>query len=290
MSETKKTHRRQFLRDGATAVIGLSALPFLLRTHLPASNQHSILGQPDMHPVPFRSSFDEPNTHNMLMVGNGTVFLSHLPMFSSPGFTSPHRYQVILEATLKKDGRDAQPTYANDRKSNPATKIYTVGPEEFVLPNLNSANANPPLSKFKASVFRGHLERRGKKLIVEDADVTIQNVVHFREFDPNAMKLAQLEYILFGKGSELFLAHFITRPPDFDQVVSIKVSDHSFTDDELRKGLRVVFSRPNTTAKRLLEKQEAVGEVKSAGDGSQPLKIRVKALVEYYFEARELRE
>ena len=289
MSEIKKTDRRQFLKDGVTAVIGLGALPFVLRSRLRASSHHSILAQPDMRPLPFRSSLDEPNTHNMLMVGNGTVFLSHLPMFSSPGFTSPHRYQAIFEATLKKDGRDAQPTYANDRKNNPATKIYTLGPEEFILPNLSSANSNPPLSKFKASVFRGHLERRGKKLIIEDADVSIQNVVHFREFDPSAKKLAQLEYILFGKGTELFLAHFITRPPDFDQVVSIKVSDHSFTDEELRKGLRVVFARPNTISKRLLEKQEAVGEVNTGGEGSQPQKIKVKALVQYYFEAGELR-
>jgi hypothetical protein len=137
-------------------------------------------------------------------------------------------------------------------------------------------------------VFRGHLERLGNKLIIENADVTIQNVVHFREFDPAAKKLDQLEYILFGKGSELFLAHLITRPPDFDQVISINVTGHSFTDEELRKGLRVVFPRPNTIAKRLAGKQEAVAEVKDSG--GEPLKVKVKALVEYYFEAGELRK
>ena len=289
MSEGKRTDRRQFVRDGVTAVIGLGALPFVLRTHLRASNHQTILGQPEVTPAPFRSSLDEPNIHNMLMVGQETVFLSHLPMFRSPDFDSPHRYQVILEATLKKEGRDAQPTYSNDRKSNPSKKVYTLGPEEFVLPALSSANANPPLTRFKASIFRGHLEKPGKKLIIEDADVSIHNVVHFREFDPNAQKLAQLEYILFGKGSELFLAHLITRPPDYDQVISIKVTDHTFTDADLRKGLRVVFARPNTISKRLMEKQEAVGELKSAGGGSQPSRIKVKALVEYYFESGELR-
>jgi hypothetical protein len=192
MGETNTTDRRQFLKDGVAAVIGLGALPFVLRSHRPTSSHHSILGQPDMRAVPFRSTFDEPNIHNMLMVGQETVFLSHLPMFKTPDFDSPHRYQVILEATLKKDGRDVQPTYASDRKSNPSKKIYTLGPEEFILPNLSSANSNPPLSKFKAGVFRGHLEKPGKKLIIEDADVSIQNVVHFREFDPQAQKLAQL--------------------------------------------------------------------------------------------------
>jgi hypothetical protein len=287
MSEAKPTDRRQFLKDGATAVIGIGLLPFVLRGHLPTSNHQSIHADREMRTMPLRESLDAPNIHNMLIVGHETVFLSHLPMFKTPDFDSPHRYQVILEATLKKDGRDTLPTYANDRKNNPTTTIYTLGPEEFILPNLNSANANPPLSKFKASVFRGHLERRGKKRIIEDADVSIQNVVHFREFDPQAKKLAQLEYILFGKGSELFLAHLITRPPDFDQVLSIKITDHNFTDEELRKGLRVVFGRPNTISRRLLEKQEAVGEVKSSA--GEPLKVRVRAVVEYYFESGELR-
>ena len=287
MSETRTTDRRQFLKSGLTAVIGLGLLPFFLRGRLRTSSRQSSLGEPDMRAMPRRASLDAPNIHNMLMVGRETVFLSHLPMFRSPSFDSPHRYQVILEATLKKDGRDALASYANDRKSNPATRIYTLGPEEFILPNLSSANADPPLSRFKASIFRGHLERLGNKLIIENAEVSIQNVVHFREFDPTAKKLDQLEYLLFGKGSELFLAHLITRPPDFDQMISINITDHSFTNEELRKGLHVVFARPNTIAKRLTEKQEAVAEVKSSG--GEPLKVTVKALVEYYFEAGELK-
>jgi hypothetical protein len=41
---------------------------------------------------------DHPATHNMLVVGTETVFLSHLPMFDAVNkngtdYTSPHRYQ-----------------------------------------------------------------------------------------------------------------------------------------------------------------------------------------------------
>ncbi len=47
---------------------------------------------------------DFPNTHNMMIVGEKTVYLSHLPMFvmdgTPPTFNSPHRFQVILEATF----------------------------------------------------------------------------------------------------------------------------------------------------------------------------------------------
>src|SRR6185503_4620322 len=84
MSESKTTDRRQFLKDSAAAVIGLGALPFVLKSHLRATSHRSIVSQPDMRAVSFRSNLDEPNIHNMLMVGQQTVFLSHLPMFRSP--------------------------------------------------------------------------------------------------------------------------------------------------------------------------------------------------------------
>jgi hypothetical protein len=231
---------------------------------------------------------DEPNTHNMLIVGQETVFLSHLPMFTSPTFDSPHRYQVILEATFTKAGSNPQAVYANDRKKNPGTKIYTLNPDEFVLPDLRP-DAPTPMSSFGAKIFHGHLEKRGKKLLASGVNVSVKNVVHFREFDPAATAPSQLEYILFGKGKELFLAHFITRPPDFDQVLSVTVSDRSFTDEELRKGLRVVFKRPNSIALRLMEKQAAVGEVSDGSGTSSPLTAKFKAGTEFYFEEGELR-
>lgn len=53
---------------------------------------------------------DSPNIHNMLVVGNETVFLSHLPMFKglneqATDYTSPHRYQVILEVNFTGNAR-----------------------------------------------------------------------------------------------------------------------------------------------------------------------------------------
>jgi hypothetical protein len=53
--------------------------------------------------------------------------------------------------------------------------------------------------------------------------------------------------------------------------------------------MRVTFERPNTIARRLLERQEAVGEVRDAGATAAPLKVRFKAGTEFYFEEGELR-
>ena len=276
MSKTSqhRTGRREFLKD-SSIVIAAGFLGFGLQARAETNHRFFVA--------------DEPHVHNMLIVGQESIFLSHLPMFTAPNFVSPHRYQVILEATFTKAGANPQVVYANDRKLNPGTKIYTLSPDEFVLPNLSKTNAQAPISSFGAKVFRGHLEKPGKKLLLGGVNVSVKNVVHFREFDPQATNPAQLEYIIFGKGKELFLAHFITRPPDFDQVLSVTVPDHSFTDIELGRGMRVVFARPNSIAQRLLEKQVAVGEIRDVNGTASPLKVRFKAGSEFYCEEGELR-
>src|SRR5262245_5205461 len=168
---------------------------------------------------------DPPATHNMLVVGEETVYLSHLPMFQAAGQPPmPHRYQAILEVTFA-----AQADYAKDRREHRTTNIYTLNPERFVLPALvPSAPQHKPLVGFKAkAIFRGHLERDDSVPILRDSEVSVKRVIHFREFDPKATKAAQLEYLLFGNGQELFLAHVITAPPDFDQILAVKVTGHA---------------------------------------------------------------
>jgi hypothetical protein len=228
---------------------------------------------------PHHSQAEGKATHNMLVVGQQTVFLSHLPMFSAPGDLSPHRFQVILEASFTKAGSDPQALYFNDRKKHPATKIYTLNPEPFVLPNLVSKAA--PLGKFSAQLLRGHFEKGGTA-IAKAVAVNVRNVIHFREFDPQSEGLQRLTYILFGNGSELFLAHVITKPPDFDQILAIR-ADHKFTDDDLRRGLQMVFAQENSITQRLQAPQEVVGAIPGIGN------VTIKVGTELYLEEGELR-
>jgi hypothetical protein len=179
-------------------------------------------------------SADDPATHNMLIVGEETVYLSHLPMFQEEGKPPmPHRYQAILQVNFSK-----QEGYVKDRRDNRTTKIYTLNPELFVPRLVSLDPQHERLSSFKANtIFRGHLERGDRVPILQGVEVTVNRVVHLREFDRNAKKSPQLEYLLFGKGQELFLAHLITAPPDFDQILAVKVADHAFTNEELTDGL-----------------------------------------------------
>ena len=272
-------NRREFLRTSVAAAAGLGCLS---------------LGIKAQHPMPEQPPEDDPNTHNMMIVGVNTVYISHLPMFEGlngegTDFNSPHRRQVIIEATFTQAGKDLTQIYSRDRASHATEKMYTLEPSEFVLGRVDPNGR--ALRKFRGKgVFRGHLERPGNQRIIGRAgsfDVNVKNVVHFHKFDPKATKPTRLEYLLFGKGPELFLAHFITLPDDFDQIVSVKVPGHGLTDAQLSKGMHVIVpSRDNTALKRLREKDKEPGEFQLPGGPAKTLPIEV--VREFYFEEGEL--
>ena len=273
-----ENNRRDFLKSGATAVLGLGCLSLGLKARSFAPG-----------PPPE----DEPNTHNMMIVGIKTAYISHLPMFEGLNpddhteFASPHRRQVIMEATFTRAGKDLTPVYLADRLSNPDIRMYTLRPSEFILGRLDPNGM--ALKKFEGNaVFRGHLERRPRQLIIgAPFDVNVKNVVHFHKFNPQGAKPTRLEYLLFGKGPELFLAHFITLPNDFDQIVSVKVPGHGLTDAQLSQGMHVIIpSRDNAPLKRLKEKDKASGELQLPGVTPKTLPIEV--VREFYFEESEL--
>jgi hypothetical protein len=227
----------------------------------------------------------------MLIVGEKTLYLSHLPMFQEKNARPmPHRYQVLLEVSLGRQGDGSQDQYAEDRRNHP-DKIYTVNPEEFVLPTIAATDPQQVRRSFKAHLFRGHLEKLedGEDTLLKNVEVTIKQVVHFRQFDAGGKKAARLEYLLFGKGKELFLAHRITAPPDFDQILSIESMDISFTDEELQKGVVVIFpGTTNAAGKRLKAEGSVTGEVKK-GPSSAVKKVKIVLNRELYFEEGELR-
>ena len=228
-----------------------------------------------------------PAVHNWMLVGSQTAFLSHLPMFEQlnpegTDYVTPHRFQVILQAAFAVGGHDASSLYFADRAKNPDVKMFTVKPAKpFVLPQVS---APPVLTSFQGTVFRGHLERGGKPVSgLEKVGVNIQSVVHFHKFDPKVASPKSLEYLLFGNGTELFLAHSIVKPPDFDQIISIKLSGLTLSPSDLQTAMRLSIPlKKNVPTDRLREGEEAVAEM---ADGR---KLKVQAVREFYFEEGEL--
>lgn len=148
---------------------------------------------------------DPASVHGMAVVGNNKIYLSHLPMYHSP-----HDYQVILEAELDENAAAA---YKNAKASSNET-LYTIAPEEFVLPEMVS-HPHP----FKAQLFQGHFERGGVPIV--DATITIKKVLVFEKLQPEG-NTPGATYYLFGNEEEQFLAHQIKDRPNFDQILSVK--------------------------------------------------------------------
>jgi len=223
---------------------------------------------------------DEPR-HNMLVVGEKSIFLSHLPMFMVP-----HNLQFLLDVAFTNAHND---TYFKDRQSHQDTKIYTLEPQVLQLKRLLAPATNKTAQRsFKGTVFRGHLERGGTRIEgLENIQVNIRHIIYSQQFGPGLDKSDHLEYILFGNGPELFLAHVIASPPDFDQILSVKI-DNAPTPDEITRGVRVaILERRNSSSQRIREGEtiQAQGHVTGAHEFIQ---LHVQAGVEFYLEEGEL--
>lgn len=164
--------------------------------------------------TPALTGNDAPAVHGMLLIGTNHIFLSHLPMFHSP-----HDYQVLLAATLTATEIDPTAAYLEDRRKTGA-RLYTWAPEPFSLPSLVKKHdgASPVMY---GTIFRGHFERGGTPLMSDRVRADVTRVFHFRRFIPSTYLAEHSKYILFGESDDWYLAHWITRPPDFDQVLSV---------------------------------------------------------------------
>jgi hypothetical protein len=222
--------------------------------------------------------------HNMAVVGEHAIFLSHLPMFMPP-----HDAQVLLQASFFKDGKNVDALYAADRVTNRTVRFYTLQPETFAIRELFQAEAPKPLrQRFRATVFRGHLEKGGVAIdLLKNIEVRITRVVHAHSFAGNGRTTA-LTYALFGSPNELYLAHLISQAPDFDQIVSVTATGALPTADELQHGVTVeIPGRTNSAAARLKVKDVVAGKAHATG-AHQFLDLMITVQAEQYFEEGEL--
>jgi hypothetical protein len=238
-------------------------------------------GNMDMRGHADDGSTERPMSHHMVVFGHETVFMSHLPMFSVP----EHAYQVILETELTGAGVDPQQIYRQDWEKHSDVRFYTFDPKPFVLSEILPTADNPP----KATTFGGDLYRNDLEMddpppvqIASRVTVNIKNIVHGRRFDTNAPAPTQLQYNLFGRGKDVFLAHLITRPPDFDQLMRVTVTP-AFSDGDLSRGLIVtVDGRKNTEDERIRPSEQG-SVAATVGTGTTSLNVKIDPVDEFYF-------
>src|SRR5947209_1274885 len=115
----------------------------------------------------------------MLIIGEETIYVSHLPMW-----IRPYNFQVILEVTFA--GADQpQARYVSDSKTT-GTRLYTLEPrEQWDMRELapTAAERLPSRSSFRATIWRNHFEfhpvtHPGQRfMIAHNAEVHVENVV-----------------------------------------------------------------------------------------------------------------
>jgi hypothetical protein len=214
----------------------------------------------------------------MLVLGAEKIYISHLPMF-----VPQHRYQGIWEVTF---GERGDKTYRTERaRQDNAGRLFTLAPKDlFRLPDLTGGR-----DSFRADVFVGHFERESTqpRRILSNVTVTLKQQVHFHPFRGGHTRPDALTYILFGAGDELFLAHWISTAPGYDQLLAVT----SDTALDVASGARqfTVQGRPDGDALRAGE--SASGLLIIAGDPERPVAARLvtfKVASEIYLEKGEL--
>jgi hypothetical protein len=218
----------------------------------------------------------------MVLLGDDPLYLSHLPMFGPP-----HNYQLLLEITLDPESLEQ----VRAARSGP-DELWTISPEEFSLTDLVPiADAPAALQEFRADFVRGHFERGGE-VVAPSALVTVTGVLHFHDLR-SGDRAAQLRYILLGGGPRTYLAHWITGPPDFDQLLAVRVGGHVFTDEELHRELSGVLitvpDRENDARSRLMPGDTVTGQGHVVG-AHQFHDVDLEVVAEVYFEEGELGE
>jgi hypothetical protein len=188
--------------------------------------------------------------HGMLIVGDETFYLSHLPTFMAP-----HDYQVLMRASLSK-----LDDFLVDRQTTGAT-VYTLKPNiPFMIPDLVSTDpATPPLRTFQGTIFRGNFFKGEGVVITSDVRVDIEAVLHLRQYTP-AAEDDRLEYLIFGPDGSRFASRYIKKPPDFDQMLSVDNVDPELWCNPDAAIRVAVPERTRAAADRLKSGEEAVIE------------------------------
>lgn len=174
---------------------------------------------------------NEPDVHGFVMAGLDTLFVCHLPMF----FMKNHRYQLILKISLPDY---AMHRYRRERREYPdEVYIFNNVPEDLMtLPQLQ----NGEITSFIADISRGAPGPDGPNPpFIHNVRATVDRVVYFRPFDENLNYPTYLSYILFGAGNEAHLSHFMTKYPDFHQVLDLAEVPSWIPPQQLESGVPI---------------------------------------------------
>ncbi|WP_405839768.1 hypothetical protein [Streptomyces sp. NBC_01518] len=200
--------------------------------------------------------------HGLVLLGTDTVYAVHMPTF-----TAPYDFQAVLRVSLDTDA------YRTARKRYGTSALFTVSPRTFLLKDLEPGATVP------ADLYFGRFGRDGE--LLGEVRVRIEERLYVGHPTEPTGEPAPLRYVLFGR-EQLYLAHALTRPPDFDQVLTAQLAGEWVAlgaAAETAAHLVTIPNRPNDLAGRLRP-----GEQLTTGE------TELQVLAEVYLETADLAE
>ncbi|APE25634.1 MULTISPECIES: hypothetical protein [Streptomyces] len=213
-------------------------------------------------------------THDMVVLGtNSRVYLSHLAKF-----IAPHDYQIILQAAL------SSPVYETNRHHYGTSALFTLRPEPLSVAELRVQAAVTP-EALPARLFFGRVGRDGGEL--GEVRASLLQTLYFQQFDPLASHSSELRYIFFGGGDEGFLAHRITAPPDFDQILLVRPMGEDVPPGPPPGALLDFGGRENRLDDRLAPGEQASGAIVGNDGFPTQHETRLQVVAEVYLETED---
>lgn len=160
--------------------------------------------------------------HGFHLFGAQSLLLAHIPMFMAP-----HQAQLFLEVTLAtSDGTDAAPIYLEDKKKT-GTLEYVLVSDPLVLPTL-APDAPNRLQSFTGNLYRGwpfdqqwHLNLA--QLLIPNVQIKVTRAIHYSSI-ATPITLEALTYYCFQTQETTYLAHVLSQPLDFTQLLTAQVT------------------------------------------------------------------
>jgi hypothetical protein len=225
MAEQPGVSRRHLLIAG-----GLAATAPLVGAARPAPAQTG----PVKAPSPAEPIVDMPGIHNFFMFGRKLLYVEHMPMFT----VEKHMYQVILRVDLPdavmRGYRARQGPHRTPWNLVNSAKLYT-------LPQVKAGT----LKSFLVDVYADYSNADAAPVgepFAKDVPLTVREVVHFRHWDFNIPRPQHPTYLLFGRGGEAHISHYIARDPDFQHIMTLKSAPAWLSADQLAAGVQVCLT------------------------------------------------
>ncbi|MFI1380355.1 hypothetical protein [Embleya sp. NPDC020886] len=153
--------------------------------------------------------------HRFLLIGTGTIFAYHLPLYHVP----VHAFQMINKFGLAESLRTK---YLDDLASHEDQQVYYSLFSEGHWPLKEIVDGTR--DSLPVELERVTVDSAGNRTFTKILDETTatcrpQDVVFYKPLDATTYP-DNLTCLAFGQGSEVHLAHQLAAPPNWDEVIT----------------------------------------------------------------------